>query len=266
MEKFIKAAGVALRISVKGEGPEAVLLLHGYLESLDVWDDFSDLLASRYKVIAMDIPGHGISEVKGEEHSMEMLGDVAAGVLEACGCKKAFVVGHSMGGYVALAMAQRHPEMIAGLVLFSSNANADSEEKKQQREREIRLIQEDKKDLLARITPQKGFAEANRERMKEKIEELSDQIMLTEEDGIIALLRGMIAREDRNEVLRTLKAPELFIFGRGDEYITPEVAQKIIEAHPQAEVAWLENSGHNGFLEEPERAAEILSDFIEKHR
>ena len=266
MEKFITAADVALRISVRGNGKPAVLLLHGYLESLDVWDDFTALLEDKYTVVAMDIPGHGISEVKGETHTMEMLGDVAAAVLGACGLEKAFVVGHSMGGYVALALAQRHPEMVEGLVLFSSNANADSEEKKEQREREIKLVREDKKDLLARITPQKGFAEANRGRMRDKIEELSDQIMLTEEDGIVALLRGMIAREDRNEVLRDLKVPELFIFGRGDEYIAPEAAQKIVEAHPQAEVAWLEHSGHNGFIEEPERAAEVLSDFIERHK
>ncbi len=257
---------MALRISDTGKGDTAILLLHGYLESLEVWEEMTVPLAKKYRVISMDIPGHGISEVRGEVHDMDMLGDVAAGVLASCGVSKAFVVGHSMGGYVALALAERHPEVVQGLVMFSSNANADSEEKKIQREREIALIQEDKKDLLARLTPANGFAAANRGRLKDKISDLTDQIMITEDEGIIALLRGMMVRPDRNEVLKGLKAPELFIFGRGDEYITPEVAQKIIAEHPQAEVAWLENSGHNGMLEEPDRAAEIVAEFVERNQ
>ena len=76
MEKFIVAAETALRISDSQQGDTTLVLLHGYLESLEVWEDFTKLLTPYYRVIAIDIPGHGISEVRGEVHSMEFVADV----------------------------------------------------------------------------------------------------------------------------------------------------------------------------------------------
>ena len=78
----------------------------------------------------------------------------------------------------------------------------------------------------------------------------------------MALLNGMIARKDRNEMLRASKVPQLFILGRTDGYIPVEAAEKMVEGHPQARVVWLENSGHMGFLEEPETTARAILDFV----
>jgi pimeloyl-ACP methyl ester carboxylesterase len=236
--------------------------LHGYLESLNVWDDFAGLIQPHARVIAPDLPGHGISEVKGSVHTMEFLADTVRAALVELGVAKCTIVGHSMGGYVALAFAAKYPEMLDGLVLFSSTPNPDSEAKKEDREREIGIIEAGKKELLARTVPSKGFAADNRRRFAAEIEDLSELIMLTEDEGIVALLRGMAERADRNEMLRKLSVPQLFILGRKDEYITPEVAEQVIAAQPQAQVVWLENSGHNGFIEQPREAAEALLGFM----
>ncbi len=263
MEKFITAAGCALRISDRGTGPHTLVLLHGYLESLDVWDDFTQLLTPQLRVIALDLPGHGISEVKGEVHTMEFLADVVCGALDVLGVQRCVMAGHSMGGYVALEFLRKYPERLAGMVLFHSTPNPDSEQKKADRQREIEIVQAGHKNLLSH-TPAKGFAADNRTRFAAVIEELAEQISLTDDAGIIALLRGMQQRRDNNPTFHDSPIPELIILGRKDEYITAETAATLLERQPQAQIAWLEHSGHMGFVEEPEQAAQVLLDFCEK--
>ena len=227
------AGRTALHVCDSQQGERCVVLLHGYLESMFVWDDFVPLLYKRVRVVTLDLPGHGISEVRGECHSMEYLADVVRDALQALGIARCTLVGHSMGGYVALAFCERHPEVRAG-----------------------------KKEQLARVAPGAGFAADNRQRMADAIADLTEQVYLTEDDGIVALLNGMIARPDRNEMLRRSPVRQLFVFGRKDEYIPAAVAEQLAAAHPQAQVVWLADSGHMGFLEEPEAAAEALLRFV----
>ena len=258
------AGSTALHIADSGVGDKCVVLLHGYLESMYVWDDFTSLLTPSVRVITVDIPGHGISEVKGEVHTMEMVADVLHEMLNSLGIEKVTMVGHSMGGYVSLAFCARYPEQLEGLVLLSSSPNPDTDLKKENRRREIALVRAGKKDALARVAPEAGFAEHNRRRLKSYIDDLVECVHITEDDGIVALLGGMIERVDQNEMLRKCGVPQLFIMGKHDAYIPVEAAEAITANNPQAEVAWLENSGHMGFIEEPEACAEALLKFIEK--
>lgn len=262
IEKFIMAGSTALHVCDSQAGEKCVVLLHGYLESMLVWEDFIPYLYKEVRVITLDLPGHGISVVTGEIHTMDFLADTIADALKALGIEKCTLVGHSMGGYVALAFCERHPEMLDGLVLFSSTPNPDTPEKAENRRREIALVKAGKKDMLARVAPAAGFAEQNRTRMRDYIEDLTEQVFITEDEGIAALLNGMIARRDQNEMLRRSPVPQLFILGKKDNYIPPEAAEKIIAEHPQAKVVWLENSGHMGFLEEPEAAARAILGFV----
>lgn len=261
-EKFILAGPTALHVCDSEQGERCVVLLHGYLESLLVWDDFIPLLYKQVRVVTLDLPGHGISVVTGECHTMEFLADTVAEGLKALGIERCTLVGHSMGGYVALAFCERHPEMLDGLILLSSTPNPDTEEKAENRRREIALVQAGKKEMLARVAPAAGFAEENRTRMADAIEDLTEQVFVTEEEGIVALLNGMIARKDQNGMLRQTKVPVLFILGRKDNYIPVEVAEKMVADHPEARVVWLEHSSHMGFLEEPEATAKALLDFV----
>lgn len=262
MEKFIIAADTAIRIADTQKGDRTVVLLHGYLENLNVWDDMTGLLQPHLRVIAPDLPGHGISEVRGPVHSMGFLAGVVHEALVGMGVTKCTVVGHSMGGYVALALAAHYPEILDGVVLFSSTPNADSPARRADREREIAIVDGGKKELLSRTLPGRGFAPENRVRFADEIEDLTELVMLTEDEGITAILRGMAEREDMNGMLRSLTVPQLFILGRHDEYITPEVAADMTARQPQARVVWLERSGHNGLIEEPRTSAEAILDFM----
>jgi pimeloyl-ACP methyl ester carboxylesterase len=264
MEKFIIAAGTALRISDTGlsESGRTVVLLHGYLENLNIWDEVMGLIQPHARVIALDLPGHGISQIRGPIHTMDFLAETVYAAITGLGVEKCTVAGHSMGGYVALALAAAHPDILDGLVLFSSTPNADGPEQLKDRERDIAIVEGGKKELLSRTIPGRGFAPENRKRMADEIEDLAELVMLTEDEGITALLKGMAARPDRGDVLRVLKVPQLFILGRHDEYITPERAAAMIADQPQARVVWLEHSGHNGLIEEPREAARAILGFI----
>ena len=263
-ERFLMAGSTALHIADSGVGDKCVVLLHGYLESMYVWDDFTSLLTPSVRVITVDIPGHGISEIKGEVHTMEMVADVLHEMINSLGIEKVTMVGHSMGGYVSLAFCARYPEQLDGLVLLSSTPNPDTDEKKENRRREIALVRAGKKDVLARVAPEAGFAPQNRKRLKSYIDDLVECVHITEDEGIVALLGGMIERADQNEMLRKSSVPQLFIMGKHDAYIPVEAAEMVIANNPQAQVAWLENSGHMGFIEEPEACAEALLNFVGK--
>ena len=138
-EKFIMAGSTPLHIADSGKGEKCVVLLHGYLESMYVWDDFVPLLTPSVRVITVDIPGHGISTVQGEVHTMEYVADVLHDMLDALGIDKVTMVGHSMGGYVTLAFCSKYAERLDGLVLLSSSPFADTEQKRENRLREIDL-------------------------------------------------------------------------------------------------------------------------------
>ena len=256
------AGSTALHIADSGVGEKCVVLLHGYLESMYVWEDFLPLLTPHYRVITVDIPGHGISEVKGEVHTMEMVAEVLRDMLDELGIERVTMVGHSMGGYVSLAFCAAYPERLDGVVLLSSSPNPDTDVKRENRRREIALVRAGKKDALARVAPEAGFAEQNRRRLQSYIDDLTEQVHITEDEGIVALLGGMIERVDQNEMMRQSAVRQLFIMGRHDGYIPAEVAEQIVASHPQAEVAWLAESGHMGFIEQPEACAEALLNFV----
>lgn len=261
VEKFIMAGATPVHLCDSGSGERCVVLLHGYLESMLVWDDFVPLLYKHLRVVTLDLPGHGISVINGECHTMEFLADTVADAMAALGIERYTVVGHSMGGYVALALCERYPERLDGVVLLSSTPNPDTEEKVEHRRREIELVRSGKKEMLARVAPAAGFAESNRRRMADAIADLTEQVAVTEEEGIIALLNGMIARSDRNAMLQQSPVRQLFILGCKDNYIPQEAAEAMVARHPQAQVVWLAESGHMGFLEEGEACARALLDF-----
>ncbi|MFR9661325.1 MAG: alpha/beta fold hydrolase, partial [Rikenellaceae bacterium] len=115
VEKFIMAGETPLHICDSEQGEKCVVLLHGYLESMLVWDDFIPLLYKDVRVVTLDLPGHGLSVVMDEVHTMEFLAETVASAMKVLGVERYAVVGHSMGGYVALALASLHPEVLDGL-------------------------------------------------------------------------------------------------------------------------------------------------------
>jgi pimeloyl-ACP methyl ester carboxylesterase len=264
MEKFITAAGIPVRIATQGDtlpAENAVLLLHGYMESLEVWDSLSRLLGKHRYTLMLDLPGHGLSGTHPDVNTMALMADVLNDTCRQLGIQKVCVVGHSMGGYVALALAKTYPALVEKLCLMHSTPNPDSPEKQLQRDREIALLAAGKKELLVTQSLPLIFAEDNESKHYEAIASLEANALLADDAGIAACLRGMQQREDMNDFLASFSKPLLFVFGKKDRHIAWEVAQGLIQRFPQAQALVLENSGHAGFIEEEENVLEGILKF-----
>ncbi len=254
-------ASLHFRDSGKGK---PVVLLHGYLESLEIWSDFAEELSRHYRVVSVDLPGHGRSGEYSRVDTMAVMADAVKHILDHLDIGRAVIVGHSMGGYAALAFAEIYYEMTAGFILFHSHALPDTEEKKADRDKEIELVKAGKKMQIVNTNIPKAFAEDNLERFAEQVEMAKKIAADTPDHGIICALEGMKTRPDRRRVLKETFAPVLIIASKKDNYIPFEVYKQHFYLAAHQDVLILENSGHMGFIEEKEKAIEGVMRFLRK--
>jgi pimeloyl-ACP methyl ester carboxylesterase len=254
-------SGKVLSYNDYGSGA-ALVLLHGYLETKEVWNSFAKAFAKKYRVIVPDIPGHGQSEILAEKHSMELVADALEALLRSLHIKQATIIGHSMGGYVMLAFADKYPESIQSMVLFHSSVYADNDEKKQNRQREIEFIKQGKLDLIVNANLPKTFSNANVRVFKSSLDAMMEQAKSNPADGICALLYAMMERPDKQALIQNFNKPMLFIFGEKDNYIPVEAGKKMAALNEKIEILWLRNSGHMGFVEEEQKAQELSVKFL----
>ncbi len=262
MEKQIRFRGKILNYSIRGSGP-AVLLLHGFLESMAIWETMAGSLADRFTVISIDLPGFGKSEVVDKIHSMEMMAGAAAQVLEEENTGQAVVVGHSMGGYVALAFAKKYPGKLNGLVLFHSQVAGDDTEAKLNRNRAIEFVKNSHKNFIASFIPLL-FAEENVPKFADEIESLKALAEQTSVEGICAALAGMRDRENQFALLKNLDIPVFFIVGKKDSRVPPEKVLPQLELPKNCEALILDGVGHMGFIEAREITTQALRHFAER--
>jgi pimeloyl-ACP methyl ester carboxylesterase len=166
-----------------------------------------------------------------------------------------------MGGYAALAFAEKYPGMLAGYVLFHSHPYADTPEGILKRKREIELVMAGKKNIMYPANISMMFAENNLKSMSAALAKLRKLASGNPAEGIVALLNGMMARPLRAAVIERGEVPLLWILGRSDRYFSPEIAVRDIKVPANAQVVILEKSGHLGFIEEPGLSAELISTF-----
>ena len=258
---YFEFKGKKLAYTYQGEG-STIVLLHGYLETKEVWTDFATALAKKHRVITIDIPGHGNSETLQQTHHMCLMAEAIESLLSNLQIETCVMVGHSMGGYVALCYAEYYAHRLTGFTLFHSSIYADTEEKRNNRRREIEFVMSGKKDLILNTNLPNMFADENVARFETDLERIKKHAQKHTAEGISALLRGMMERQDRQELVKNFNKPMLFIFGKKDNYIPVEAAQKMIEVNPKIKVEWLKNSGHMGFIEEFEKSLEIIIEFV----
>ena len=261
MIRFTTFNNRKIRYSDEGTGV-TVVLLHGYLETLEIWKDFSADLAKTFRVISIDLPGHGESEIFSNVHSMDLMAGAVKTVLDSEEIGKCVLFGHSMGGYVTLAFADNYPERLLGFSLFHSTPFPDTEEKKASRNREIELIRQGKKDLIFKTNVPKGFATDNQEKLSDEVNRAMNLAFESPEEGIIAILNGMKIRPDRTEIIKNSKVPFLWILGKKDNYILYDGIKNKTEVNAKGEVFVLENSGHMGFIEEKNTALQKVVEFV----
>ncbi|MCD6066529.1 MAG: alpha/beta hydrolase [Bacteroidetes bacterium] len=248
-EKHILFRNEKIAFSDNGKG-RTVVLLHGFLGAKEIWKTTEEQLTKHFRVISIDLPGHGKSACYGYVHHMELLARAVKAVMDSLKLKKYILVGHSMGGYAALAFAELFPDNLKGMCLFHSTSYADSEEKKRDRTRAVRLVKADA-NVYTRTTIKNLFAIKNLNRHKAAIAFAQKIAARTNKRGIVSTLEGMKDRPNRDIVLNFSEYPVMMIIGRYDAILPMQSLLNQSEFVPSKYVLLLENDGHMGFLENP---------------
>jgi pimeloyl-ACP methyl ester carboxylesterase len=263
MKEIFNYKGGKIYYYDKGKG-DVIVLLHGYLESAEVWNGFEEKLSAGYRTISIDMPGHGQSDIYGDTHTMEFMATVIKELISGLGIGKIFLTGHSLGGYVALAFIELFPDFLTGYSLFHSHPFADSPEAEAKRLREIEIVKAGRKELIYPENVLKMFAPSNVEKFAMELERSKKIASMIPGDGIIAVLRGMMDRPSRLSVMEMGRVPCLWILGSMDNYIPCDIILPQVKLPSNAEVVILNKTGHLGFIEEEDLSVSVLTDFVEK--
>ncbi len=250
-----------LAYTERGNG-ETLVLIHGFCENKAVWDDFIEPLSKNYRVITLDLPGFGDSLNDVRFYSMEAMADAVYQLLVQLEVKKCVMVGHSLGGYVTLAFADKYADMLLGIGLFHSSAFPDSEEKRQNRNKVIDYVERNGVEAFIRPFVPPLFFMRNRERCEKDIQKMIDIGLETPLETITHVTKAMRDREDRVPLLNTLSFPVLFIVGKEDGSVPLEYSLQQIQLPKRSVVYFFEETGHMGMFERKEETLKAVDAFV----
>ncbi|GGE98418.1 alpha/beta fold hydrolase [Hymenobacter cavernae] len=229
-----------------------LLFLHGFAESREIWTEFTRGFPAEYQVLTPNFPGYGSSGAPvAADYSMEALAEFIREELARAGAAPAVLVGHSMGGYAALAFAEKYPAQVAGLVLFHSSALPDDETKKANRNKNISFVERHGVEKFMSTFIRPLFADANEQTMMNERQQLEEMGINTPQASVLAGMQAMRDRPDRTDVLRKATYPVLFIVGKEDLAVTLETSLAQVALPPVSTALLLEKVGHLGFFERP---------------
>jgi pimeloyl-ACP methyl ester carboxylesterase len=256
-----KARVGSTEISFYDEGKgKPILLIHGFAGSKQYWDRVIPKLASEYRVIALDLPGHGDSGMSKDNYSIEDMAGTVKELLDQLDLDKVTMFGHSLGGYITLAFAEIYPHYLNAYSLVHSTANPDSEEAKEAREANAKKIKEEGVGPFIEGLSKKLFSPNNTEKNSTEIEETVQIGMNTKVEGLVSALMAMKNRPERNQVLKDTELPVLLITGEQDQIIPAEKTFTVTKPNIEKEI--LTGAGHMSMYEQPEELVKVMKDFL----
>ncbi len=244
-----------------GKG-RTIVLLHGFLENLTMWDDYNSVLSKKYRVVCIDLFGHGKTQNLAYVHTMEEMAESVKAVLDYLKLRKYIMLGHSMGGYVALAFADFFPDNILGLGLFYSTSFADSPEKKVQRQRAMELIKKDHKSYVRTSIPLL-FRPKSLALYRKEVNAIKQDALKMSKQGILAAVAGMMARSDREALLHFAPFKTLIICGKRDTAL-PIEKMKLQLGAPNVSRYLITENGHMGHIEDKKVCLETILKFVKE--
>ena len=260
MRKHFKHNGRTLFFSAWGSGP-VVVLLHGFGELAAIWKHQARALQNAYKVYLPDLPGSGDSEML-DNMSLEGIADSIACLLKAENVSSCILVGHSMGGYIALAFAEKYGGMLRGLGLFHSSAFADNEEKIATRQKGISFLEQHGAYEFLKMSVPNLYSAATKEKHPALVPEHLSLVKNMKAAALISYYKAMIQRPDRTGILENARFPVLIVLGQEDTAVPIEQGLKQCSIPNLSYIHILDRSGHMGMVEEPEKSNELLTGFV----
>jgi pimeloyl-ACP methyl ester carboxylesterase len=260
MYRHVNYNGRQLYYQCTGNGP-AVVFVHGFGEDSKVWAFQKEVLQQHFQILIPDLPGSGQSQAI-EDMSMEGLADAVYFILQQEGITQCVVIGHSMGGYITLAFAEKYASLLKGFGLFHSSAFADDDEKIATRKKGIAFIREHGAFNFLKTATPNLYSPATKQVTPALIEEQVQAARHFSADALVAYYEAMIQRPDRTAVLKNAQVPVLFIFGKWDTAVPFKTGLAQCYLPQLAYIHVLDHSGHMGMTEEPETSAGILNYYV----
>lgn len=252
-----------LNYEISGSGKEHLVLLHGFMENLTIWEEMATTLSDQFTLIKIDLPGHGLSKVYSEIHTMSLMATEVKKVTDSLNIEKFHLLGHSMGGYTTLAFAEKFPGVLKSITLFFSSYFADDDEKKEQRQKSLRIIKEAFPAYVNAGIPNL-FNPNEKDFLEGKIEHAKKIALSTNNDGVLAAVKGMIERTDKTSVLKNFEGKILIISGKHDNAVKTDLVLNHLPDKTNIK-SYLLDCGHNGHWEKPSICAEIINTELLHH-
>ncbi len=249
-------AKIAYRID--GEGIPLVLI-HGFCEDSTIWDNFITGLKG-IKTVRPDISGFGESDLM-KSNTIENMADTIKAVLDAEDIKECIMVGHSLGGYAALAFMKKYGNMLQGIGLFHSSPFADTEEKKQERLKSLHFVEKNGHIVYVKQIIPRLFAELFASSNEFLINSLIYKASFYRTASIISALNAMMQRGDYADVIKDASIPVLLIVGKLDRSIPYSVSKKMLDLPQLADIHILSKVAHMGLFTERDNTAKVIQNF-----
>ena len=264
MNRLFKSDNYAISYMIIGEGIP-VVLLHGFGEDSTIFSNQIEALKDKYQLIIPDIPGTGNSTLNINKvvPDMESFADCLKSLLDELQIHKCVMLGHSMGGYITLSFAEKYPASLLAFGLIHSTAFADTKDKKENRNRGIKLMEEYGADSFLKNTFPNLFSAVYKETNNEELNNLIQQFSYITTDTCVFYYQAMIARTDKTNVLKNNDLPVLFVIGEDDIAAPMEDVLKQVSLPTISSVHILKDVGHMSMIEAPDKLNKILIDFLE---
>ena len=247
----ITVNGIRLAYERRGTGAPLVLL-HGYPLDHHLWNEVAPLLEDTFELILPDLRGFGGSSSVDTFYAMEDFALDIAALLDHLEIQKAGIVGHSMGGYVALAFARVYPERVSGLGLVSSQVLADPPDRKEARYKSAAEVADKGIASVVETMTPKFTADP-------RLQQFARQSMEQQQPAAyIGALKAMAERVDSTPLLSSLQIPVVIVHGDADALIPIDRAREVKAAVPGAHLVEVAGAGHMPMMEAKEETAEAL--------
>ncbi|CAM4411745.1 pimeloyl-ACP methyl ester carboxylesterase [Paenibacillus endophyticus] len=249
---------------------KAIVLLHGFCGSSGYWSKICPLLSEQYRVIMPDLRGHGGSSAPEGTYTMDLMADDMAELLAALHIEKVVMFGHSLGGYVTAAFAEKYPDKLSGFGLIHSTVMPDSEETKEKRLADMEAIREKGiSKYLYGIIPNL-FTDEKLAELRSEVNDLIGVGQEMEARAVIATLEGMMQRPDRSHVLAEAKYPVLLVAGAEDAVIKPDDTFTVTSLdqpettykYPHILETTFEDVAHMSLVEVSDQLARVMSTYL----
>ena len=247
-----------IHLDIYGKG-KPLVLLHGFQEERKIWDDFIPILKEKYQLIVPDMFGHGETPLHKEVQTMEDMANAVKAILEKLEVNSAAFIGHSMGGYITMAFLEEFPNQVEKLLLLNSSPKKDSGKRLKERDQVVRIVQKHKQ-IFVKSSVSNLFSEESRKKFKDQLDLRIQEAMKMEVESIIAAVKGMKIRKDREDILKKFKGEKWIIAGKEDALIPYEEIKEVARSTKSKFIGL--PGGHMSYIEQKETVKEAFKEFM----